>query len=230
MKLSISSASGLLALCSTATAQQNAPRNTTYTTRDSTYDYIVAGAGAAGIVAAERLASSGHTVLLIERGGTSFYSTGNRDVLEWNNTVTMYDVPGMADYTGASPDLQYCKDIAVAAGCTLGGSTMLNAMMWVKPRAADFASWPEEWHWDNGIADAAERLYERLPGTKLASADGKRYDNGAFDIMSRFLASNGWTEDDALNNVEAKEQMYSHPPWMVGRSYQTTRTNEAYKM
>uniref|UniRef100_L2G9P1 Gmc oxidoreductase n=1 Tax=Colletotrichum fructicola (strain Nara gc5) TaxID=1213859 RepID=L2G9P1_COLFN len=190
-------------------------RDNATTTRNTTYDYIVAGGGTAGIVAAEKLANSGRSVLLLERGGRSFYMTGNNKTMPWNSTVTMYDVPGMADHTGASPDLQYCRDLAIAAGCLLGGSTMLNALMFVRPRAADFASWPEEWHWENGIADAAAEFYERLPGTTLASEDGKRYDDGAFEIMSRFLDANGWSEQDALNDVEAKELMYSHPPWSI---------------
>ncbi|WYZ35290.1 hypothetical protein EsH8_I_001566 [Colletotrichum jinshuiense] len=212
MKL-ITLGSALLALSETAAARVSVRGNTA--TRNATYDYIVAGGGTAGIVTAERLANSGRSVLLIERGGTSFYMTGNRKTLAWNDTVTMYDVPGMADYTGASPDLQYCKDLSIAAGCLLGGSTMLNALMFVRPRKADFATWPEEWHWENGVADAAAELYERLPGTILASEDGKRYDDGAFGIMSRFLEVNGWSEEDALNDVEAKELMYSHPPWSI---------------
>ncbi|KAI8313189.1 Cellobiose dehydrogenase [Colletotrichum sp. SAR11_59] len=210
----ITLSSALLALGETAAARMYARDNAT-TTRNTTYDYIVAGGGTAGIVAAEKLANSGRSVLLLERGGRSFYMTGNNKTMPWNSTVTMYDVPGMADHTGASPDLQYCRDLAIAAGCLLGGSTMLNALMFVRPRAADFASWPEEWHWENGIADAAAEFYERLPGTTLASEDGKRYDDGAFDIMSRFLDANGWSEQDALNDVEAKELMYSHPPWSI---------------
>lgn len=213
MKLKNSSCLAVLALSANVDARKNDT-----TTRNTTYDYIVAGAGTAGIVAAERLASSGRSVLLLERGTTSFYSTGNTNTLPWNDTVTLYDVPGMADYTGASPDLQYCRDLSIAAGCLLGGSTMLNALMFVKPRAADFANWPEEWHWENGIAEAAEEFYARQPGTILASEDGKRYDDAAFDIMSRFLDSNGWSETDALNDVESKELMYTHPPWSVSIS------------
>ncbi|KAK0385292.1 hypothetical protein NLU13_7768 [Sarocladium strictum] len=185
--------------------------------RNATYDYIVAGAGTAGIVTAERLASSGASVLLLERGGPSFFMTGNRKTMPWNDTVTMYDVPGMADFTGASPDLQYCRDLSIAAGCLLGGSTMLNALMFVKPRREDYEAWPKEWQWDNGVAHAADALYERHPGTILASQDGKRYDDAAFDIMSEFLDKNGWTEGDALHNPENKEKMYSHPPWSIAR-------------
>ncbi|GJC78162.1 cellobiose dehydrogenase [Colletotrichum liriopes] len=213
MKL-ITLASALLAMGETASARLF-PRSNTTTTRNATYDYIVAGAGTAGIVAAERLATSGRSVLLIERGGPSLYMSGNRKTMPWNDTVTIYDVPGMADYTGADPDLQYCRDLVIAAGCMLGGSTMLNALMFVRPRAADFAGWPEEWRWENGVALAAEEFYERLPGTILASENGKRYDDGAYEIMSRFLGANGWSEQDALNDVEAKELMYSHPPWSI---------------
>ncbi|EFQ31051.1 GMC oxidoreductase [Colletotrichum graminicola] len=213
MKL-VTLAPALLALSETASARL-LPRSNTTTTRNETYEYIVAGGGTAGIVTAERLAASGRSVLLVERGGPAFYVSGNHKTVPWNDTVTMYDVPGLADFTGADPDLQYCKDLVIAAGCMLGGSTMLNALMFVRPRAADFSGWPEEWRWENGVAAAAEELYERLPGTILASEDGKRYDDGAYDVMSRFLGANGWSEQNALNNVEAKELMYSHPPWSI---------------
>ncbi|TID07728.1 Cellobiose dehydrogenase [Colletotrichum higginsianum] len=193
MKL-ITVTSALLALGEMASASLYPRSNTTTTTiRNATYDYIVAGAGTAGIVAAERLAASGRSVLLVERGGPSLYMSGYRKTMPWNDTVTMYDVPGMSDYTGADPDLQYCRDLVIAAGCMLGGSTMLNALMFVRPRAADFAGWPEEWRWENGVALAAEEFYERLPAPSWHPR----------------------TASDALNDVEAKELMYSHPPWSI---------------
>ncbi|EXK45873.1 hypothetical protein FOXG_07688 [Fusarium oxysporum f. sp. lycopersici 4287] len=186
------------------------------TTRKTTYDYIVAGAGASGLIVAERLANAGHKVLLVERGGPSFYSTGNRDdLMKWNKTVTAYDVPGMAYYTDISPTIQWCTDIAASAGCLLGGSTMLNALMFVKPRAADFEGWPRRWQWEDGVSDAAKSVFERMPGSILPSADGKRYDDGAFEVMSKFLESNGWDEVNALENVEAKDKIFTHPPWLI---------------
>ncbi|KAF4979203.1 hypothetical protein FZEAL_4537 [Fusarium zealandicum] len=185
----------LLGLASTATAKQAAPKNSTTSTRETTYDYIVAGAGASGLVVAD----AGHSVLLIERGGRSFYETGNRqDLMEWNETVTMYDVPGMAFHTDTSPTIQWCQDIAASA-----------------PRAADFQKWPQGWHWEDGVADAAQSLFKRMPGEILASANGKRYDDGAFEVMSCFLDSNGWDKVDALNDAEAKEGVYTHPPWLI---------------
>ncbi|KPM34366.1 hypothetical protein AK830_g12197 [Neonectria ditissima] len=214
MKLTTIAVSALLGLAATSTASGLTSRKTTI--RKTTYDYIVAGAGASGLVVAERLANAGHSVLLVERGGPSFYSTGNRqDLMEWNSSVTAYDVPAMAFYTDTSPTIQWCRDTASSAGCLLGGSTMLNALMFVKPRAADFEAWPAGWQWESGVAEAAETLFQRMPGTILASADGKRYNDGAFDVMSKFLSRNGWKEVDALNDVEAKHQIYSHPPWLI---------------
>ncbi|KAH7246353.1 hypothetical protein BKA59DRAFT_493552 [Fusarium tricinctum] len=186
------------------------------TTCKTTYDYIVAGAGASGLVVAEKLAVAGNKVLLVERGGPSYYSTGNRDdLMKWNKSVTAYDVPGMAYYTDISPTIQWCTDIAASAGCLLGGSTMLNALMFVKPRAADFEGWPKGWQWEDGVSDAAKSVFKRMPGSILPSADGKRYDDGAFEVMSKFLESNGWGEVNALEDVEAKDKVFTHPPWLI---------------
>lgn len=47
------------------------------------YDYIVVGAGAAGLVVADRLSEQGKSVILIERGGPSTASTGGTDTPPW---------------------------------------------------------------------------------------------------------------------------------------------------
>lgn len=100
--------------------------NSTAIISNSTYDYIVAGAGAAGIIVAERLAESGASVLLLERGGASLALTGNNATLPWNSSVTMYDVPGVDYYLTTVGSPAYCTDTADQAGCLLGGGTMVN--------------------------------------------------------------------------------------------------------
>lgn len=190
--------------------------NVTATVSNSTYDYIIAGAGPAGIIVAQRMAESGKSVLLLEGGKASTYAQGGRSVVNWNDTVTQYDTPSMAYYlTTASDTSEYCTDTASQAGCLLGGGTMVNALMFVRPQAADFDDkWPTGWKWSN-VAASAAKLYERNPGTTLASKDGQRYDQGAFNVMSSFLKTIGWSQVDAIESPDDKTKVFSYPAWDI---------------
>ncbi|KAI9648095.1 hypothetical protein NHQ30_002724 [Ciborinia camelliae] len=190
--------------------------NATVSTSDSTYDYIIAGAGPAGIIVAERLAESGASVLMLERGNVSTYASGGRATVSWNDTVTQYDVPSMSYYlTTASVSNEYCTDTASMAGCLLGGGTMVNALMFVRPQEADFDDkWPTGWKWTD-VSSSADRLYERNPGTTNPTANSERYDQGAWNVLSSFLDNLGWSEVDAIKSPNEKTQVYSHPPWDI---------------
>lgn len=100
--------------------------NITALVSNTTYDYIIAGAGPAGIIVAERLSEPGAEVLLIERGGPSTSSTGC-DELSWNDTTTQYDVPAISQYltSGVNDTSEWCTDTADQAGCILGGGRYL---------------------------------------------------------------------------------------------------------
>lgn len=189
-------------------------QNVTTTTSNATYDYIVAGGGAAGLVVSQRLVESGASVLLLERGAASTYSTGGDATVPYNDTITQYDVPAMAYYlTKASDTSEYCLDTASMAGCILGGSTMVNALMFVKPAAHDFDDkWPTGWKWSD-VSSSADAFYERSPGFILQNGTG--VDQDAFHIMSGFLEKQGWSQVNALENPDAKEKVYTHPPWLI---------------
>lgn len=191
--------------------------NFTTATSNVTYDYIVAGAGAAGLIVAERLAERNASVLLLERGQASLYSSDGRSTVDWNDTITQYDVPGMGYYLSTSADTSaYCTDTASQAGCILGGSTSINAMMFVKPQSADFDDkWPAGWKWNDGVKSSASKLYERTSGTTSPSKDQKRYDQGVWNVLSKWLSGNGFTEADAIEEPEKKQSIFTHPPAMV---------------
>lgn len=189
-------------------------QNVTTTTSNSTYDYIVAGGGAAGLVVAERLVESGASVLLLERGGASTYSTGGDATVSYNDTITQYDVPAMAYYLSTAGDTsEYCLDTGSMAGCLLGGSTMVNALMFVKPAAHDFDDkWPTGWKWSD-VSSSADAFYERSPGYILENGTG--VDQDAFNVMSGFLEKQGWSHTNALENPDDKQKVFSHPPWLI---------------
>lgn len=190
------------------------PTNNTATISDSKYDYIVCGAGPAGIIAAERIAESGASVLLLERGGPSLAFTGNNDTLPWNSSVSMYDVPGLDYYLNQVGTNKLCTDTADQAGCLLGGGTMVNAMMFVKPQARDFDDkWPAGWKWSD-VSASADRLYERNPGQNYGSEDGDRHNDEAYRVLSKFLGANGFKETDLIDgDNNARQNVYGHPPW-----------------
>ncbi|RGP80025.1 cellobiose dehydrogenase [Fusarium longipes] len=189
--------------------------NFTTVISNMTYDYIVVGGGASGIIVAERLLESQKSVLLLERGKASFYSTGGKAVMDWNETTTQYDVPAMAYHlTTAKETSEYCTDTASMAGCILGGGTAVNAMMFVRPQPADFENWPSGWSYED-VQDAASRLYERTPGTLTPTKDGQLVDQGAYNVLSQFFSGNGFTEVDAIAQPDKKKSVFTHPPMMI---------------
>lgn len=195
-------------------ANSNSTTSTTTTTSNSTYDYVVAGAGPAGLVVAERLVESGASVLLLERGDASTHATGCNSTVSYNNTVTQYEVPGMGYYLSTSSETPYCSDVAGMSACVLGGSGMVNAMMFVKPAEHDFDDkWPTGWKWSD-VSASAESFYERTPGYIIGN-DTVAYDQAAYTVMSEFLDSNGFSETNALESPNEKDAIYSHPPWLI---------------
>ena len=201
----------------TTPADPTCPSNTTATVSDSTYDYIVAGGGPAGIITAQRLAEAGKSVLLLERGKASTYASGGRSVVAWNETVTQYDVPSMAYYLSSAADTTgYCTDVASQAGCILGGGTSVNALVFIRPQKVDFDDkWPSGWKW-NDVSASAEKLYERNPGTTQPSKDGQYYDQAAWNVLSTFLTSSlGFSQVDAIEDPNTKTKVFTHPSWSI---------------
>jgi hypothetical protein len=75
-----------------------------------------------GIIVAERLIEQSLKVILLERGGPSYASTGGNATTSWNtNGLTPYDVSSQNSHVFEGGYSHTCPDVPGAAGCLLGG-------------------------------------------------------------------------------------------------------------
>ena len=117
------------------------------------FDYVIVGAGSAGCVLANRLTQDGrHRVLLLEAGGSERrlrvqvpigYGLSLHDPqLNWR----LHTEPeaALAGRSGYWP-----------RGKVLGGSSSINAMVYVRGQPADYERWATEgnpgWGWDDAL-------------------------------------------------------------------------------
>src|SRR6185437_12221589 len=103
------------------------------------YDYVIVGAGSAGCVLANRLSADGrHRVLLIEAGGSDrrfwvqvpigYGKTYYQQAVNWRYTTQ--PVPGLNGHPSYWP-----------RGKVLGGSSAINAMVYIRGNALDYDAW-----------------------------------------------------------------------------------------
>jgi choline dehydrogenase len=122
----------------------------------TTFDYIVIGAGSAGSLLANRLsADKTKNVLLVEAGGPDDYI--------WIHIPVGYlhciDNPRTDWRFKTEPDKGLNnRQILYPRGKTLGGSSSINGMIYMRGQARDYDHWAEmtgnpEWNWEHSLKD-----------------------------------------------------------------------------
>ncbi len=123
---------------------------------DNTFDYVIIGAGTAGCLLANRLsADRKKRVLLIEAGRKDDYHwihipVGYLYCIGNPRTDWLYQTEPEPGLNGRA--LRYPR------GKTLGGSSSINGMIYMRGQARDYDHWAEltgddAWRWDNTLPD-----------------------------------------------------------------------------
>lgn len=136
---------------------------------NATYDYVVVGGGTAGLTLAARLAEAPHhpRVAVVEAG--SFYETTNGN----NSVVPLLSLVGMAfldptdtflpqplmDWSLLSEPIAHAdgRRVHYAQGKTLGGTSAINTMSYVRANRGAYDRWAEV------VGDASYGFDEMLP-------------------------------------------------------------------
>lgn len=144
----------ILSLVSLAAAQDRLfSSGFAYPGRNASYDYIVIGGGTAGLTIASRLAATSASVAVVEAGG--FYEVENGN----NSVVPLLSLTGIA-FIDPSPNFtpQPLMDwslvsepiagaggrrVHYAQGKTLGGSSAINSMSYIRGTKGSYDLWAE---------------------------------------------------------------------------------------
>ncbi|KAK5694690.1 hypothetical protein LTR97_009280 [Elasticomyces elasticus] len=163
---------------------------------NSTWDYIIVGAGAGGIPLADKLSETGASVLLVEKGPPSSGRWGGDVKPDWlvGTNLTRFDVPGL--------------DNEIWANSTV------NAGLWWRANPADFDyNFPEGWK-ASDMEPAISRVFDRIPFTERPSMDGVLYKPEGYNIVGGALAAAGWKNVSADTVPGEKNLTFSHPDHM----------------
>lgn len=100
--------------------------------------FLIVGAGSAGSVVSRRLLDSGHTVSLVEAGGSD---DANPNIAHLNTLGLIWHSEQDWDYYTVPQPGANQRSLHVPRGKVTGGSHSLNACIWVRGASSDYDTW-----------------------------------------------------------------------------------------
>jgi len=170
-------------------------------TATETYDYVIAGAGTAGLVVANRLSENPRvTVAVVEPGpdvrDNADVTSVNFNFNNFNRTINfLYEsVPQTA--------LPGNKTMSYRAGKAIGGTSATNGMVYIRGDKVQYDVWESElgvygWNWDSIFAYGKRGETFDVPTENQASVGGATYTPsahgfaGPLNVGFPFTLSNG---------------------------------------
>src|SRR5215471_235249 len=136
------------------------------------YDVVVVGSGYGGGVAASRLSRAGQSVCVIEKGKEFLTGEFPSRLPELRRELQLNSGKMRSGSRTGLFDFRLGADIHVLVGCGLGGGSLINAGVGLKPDARVFADpvWSDQIRTDGLLVQGFERAAAMLRPARYAKA------------------------------------------------------------